>query len=336
MILLTGATGLVGAHAALFLLQKGESVRAIFRTGESMHKTRALFKLYEHDELFEQIDWICADVLDIPALETAYKNVREVWHCAALISFDRNDEEKMRKINIEGTANLVNLAVEFKINKFCFVSSIAALGQPKKPNDIVDEELEWNPEQNHSDYAISKHGAEMEVWRGQQEGLQTVIVNPGVILGPGFWNQGSGAIFSAIADDLPFYTKGSTGFVAVTDLVEIMYKLMRSDINGQRYAIVAENIIFRDLSFMIADALNVKRPSIHAKPWMTEISWMIDYLLSKLIGKKRKLYRDTARSLHSRTSYSSQKIKSTLDFKFTDIKTFVNQVTAVQQKRTIT
>src|SRR5690606_34854285 len=148
----------------------------------------------------------------------AFKDVTEVWHCAALISFNRLDDEKMRKINIEGTANMVNLSIDFNVEKFCFISSIAALGDVKHPSEIINEEMEWNPEKHHSDYAITKYGAEMEVWRGHQEGLKTLIVNPGVVLGPGFWHRGSGEVFSAINDDLPFYTLGSTGIVAVTDL----------------------------------------------------------------------------------------------------------------------
>lgn len=330
MVLITGATGLVGSHAALFLIEKGNSVRATYRNPDSIQKTKNLFKVYDKLNLFADIDWVQADINDIPQLEQAFTGITEVWHCAAVISFNRRDEDLMRKVNIEGTANMVNLSLAFGVSKFCFVSSVAALGDPKQPSEIIDEETEWNPEKHHSDYAISKYGAEMEVWRAQQEGLKTIIVNPGVVLGPGFWNQGSGEIFSAIEDDLPFYTKGSTGFVAVTDLVEVMYRLMKSEISGERYSVIAENIRYDELAFTIADALNTKRPTIYAKPWMTEISWIMDWILSGITGKKRKIYRETARNLHSNDRYSNKKIIADTGFTFTKISEYVKDVVALE------
>ena len=326
MILITGATGLVGSHAALHLLKKGLPVRAIYRSTESISKARNLFALYGNHDLFDKIEWLNADITDVPSLEHVFDHVTEVWHCAALISFASNDEEAMRKVNIEGTANVVNLCLVNNVPKLCFVSSIAALGDLKEHETVINEETEWNPEKHHSDYAISKFGAEMEIWRGQQEGLQAVIVNPGVILGPGFWDQGSGKIFSAIADDLPFYTKGSSGFVAVTDVVDIMYRLMESDIAGERYCVISENIILRDLSFAIADAMQVKRPTIYAKQWMTEISWILDYIVSAITGTKRKLYKETARSLHTTDLYSNHRIRQKLNFEFASIKEYIRDV----------
>lgn len=332
MILITGATGLIGSHAALYLLEKGIAVRAIYRTKSSLSRTRLLFKGYGKEDLFDKIEWINANINDIPALEPAFIDVDEVWHCAALISFSRKDEDRLRKVNIEGTANMVNLSIDFGVEKFCFISSIAALGDTKNASEIIDEEMEWNPEKHHSDYAISKYGAEMEVWRGQQEGLKVVIVNPGVVLGPGFWDRGSGEIFTAVANDLPFYTTGCTGFVAVTDLVEIMYLLMNNNLFGERFAIVSENIIYRDLAFEIADLMKVKRPGIHATSWMTEASWIFDYLLAGLFRKKRKIYRETARAVHDEELYSNKKVCNALSYKFTDIGTYLPKVIELQGK----
>ena len=332
MILITGATGLIGSHAALYLLDKNHSIRATYRSKQSVDRTRALFRAYDKDYLFDKIDWVKADITDVPSLETAFVGVTEVWHCAALISFDASDEEKMRKVNIEGTANMVNLSIDFCIRQFCFISSIAALGDVKFASEVIDEKMEWNPEKHHSDYAISKYGAEMEVWRGQQEGLNVLIVNPGVVLGPGFWHRGSGEIFSAIADDLPFYTKGSTGFVGVTDLVEVMYSLMTNGLYGERFAIIAENLTYQELSNTIADALQVKRPTIHAKSWMTELSWIADYILSSLTGKKRKFFKETSRSVHLKEQYCNEKVVKALRFKFTDIATYIPEAVAIQQK----
>ena len=336
MILITGATGLIGSHAALYLANRALSVRATYRSESSLKKTLALFKAYDKENLFNDIEWIKADITDVTALEPAFKDITEVWHCAGLISFSGSDEEKMRKINIEGTANMVNLSIDFGVSRFCFISSIAALGDVKIASEIIDEQMEWNPEKHHSDYAISKYGAEMEVWRGQQEGLKTLIVNPGVVLGPGFWNQGSGEIFLAIESDLPFFTTGSTGFVAVTDLVEVMYLLMKNELFGERFAIISENLTYKDLANYIADEMKVKRPTIHAKPWMTELSWIADYILCSITGKKRKFYKETSRSVHLEEHYSHKKVVDALGYEFISIKSYLEEAIIIQDKiRTI-
>ena len=248
MILVTGATGLVGSHLMLQLLQDNQPVSAIYRTNHSIQNTRSVFALYGHEALFDRIDWIEADITDIPALEFAFRNIDYVYHCAACISFDPADEELLRKTNIEGTANVVNFCLQYGIKKLCYVSSIAALGDLKEGEQTITEETEWNPEKSHSDYAISKYGAEMEIWRGQQEGLEVVIVNPGVILGPLFWESGSGEIFTRVANGLLFYTKGTTGFTTVEDVVTIMTKLMESDVHGERFIIISKNVSFDPFS----------------------------------------------------------------------------------------
>ncbi|CAN1557575.1 WcaG Nucleoside-diphosphate-sugar epimerases [Flavobacteriaceae bacterium] len=326
MVLVTGGTGLVGAHLLIHLLEKGENVRAIFRNWNNTTKTKALFSLYKKEALFDSIHWIQGDILDIPSLENAFYGIDYVYHCAAIISFDPKDEDLIRKTNIEGTANIVNFCLEYNIKKLCYVSSIAALGDLPEHESIITEETEWNPEKPHGDYAISKHGAEMEIWRGQQEGLKVVIVNPGVIIGPGFWNQGSGELFTKVKNGFPFYTKGSTGFVAVTDITSIMYQLMKSPIYGERYTIINQNIIFKDLLFSMADALKVKRPQYHATPFLINTFSKIDWFISNFLGQKRKLSKATARSSYSTTLYSNEKIKNALNITFTDVFVYIKEI----------
>jgi dihydroflavonol-4-reductase len=326
MILITGATGLVGSHLALHLLENNERVRAIYRTEASIEKTKSLFRLYEKQSLFEKIEWFQADITDIPSLEIAFKDVEYVYHCAALISFDPKDEKQLRKINIEGTANIVNFCLAYAIKKLCYVSSIAALGDLKEHETIINEETDWNPEKPHSDYAISKYGAEIEVWRGYQEGLPIVIVNPGVILGPGFWKTGSGEIFTKVKNGLLFYTKGITGFVTVNDVVKIMAQLMKSNINGERYIVIAKNISFEKILATIAKALNVNSPSFYAKPWITEIVWRIDWLPSTFFNCKRRLSKDMAQSLHSENFVSNEKVKKDLEFTFQNVEEYCDEM----------
>jgi dihydroflavonol-4-reductase len=319
MILITGATGLVGANLAMQLLEKEASVRAIYRKIESQQKTKALFDLHRKTHLFNKIQWIEADILDIPALELAFSNIDYVYHCAALVSFDPNDEEKLRKTNIEGTANIVNFCIDKKIKKLCHISSIAALGDKKEHEQFINETTEWNPEKNHSDYAISKYGAEMEVWRGYQEGLQVVIVNPGVILGSCFLQAGSNEIFPIVKKGLHFYTKGSTGFVAVTDLVLIMQQLMESKISGERFCVISQNKNFQELTFKIAETYKVKKPSLYANRFLTRFASYVDTILAFFKIKKSTFSKQIETSLHTTDVYSNHKIIETLGYKFMPI-----------------
>ena len=327
MILVTGGTGLVGSHLLLHLLENNEeSVRAIYRNSNNSNKTKTLFELYKKGDLFHKIEWIEADITDIPSLELAFHNIDYVYHCAACISFNPDDEYLLRKVNIEGTANIVNLCIDKKVKKLCHVSSIAALGDLAPNKHIITEETEWNPEVLHSDYAISKYGAEMEVWRGHQEGLQVVIINPGVIFGPGFWNQGSGEFFTSIKKGFPFYTYGTTGYVAITDVVSIMRILMHSNYNGERFILIAENISYKDIINSIAKKIGAKKPKIEAKPWLLNLAWRLDWLLARIIRSKRKISKNSAKSLISKDEISNEKIKSYLKYSFNSIDDYLNQM----------
>lgn len=316
MILVTGGTGLVGAYLLLNLLQNGESVRAVYRTENNIALTRRLFEAQNSINLFDQIEWFQADITDIPRLEKAFRDIDFVYHCAALISFDPKDEEALRKINIEGTANVVNCALDFKVKKLCYVSSIAALGDAPEGTSVITEETDWNPEKLHGDYAITKFGAEMEVWRASQEGLDVVVVNPGIIFGSGFWNNGSGQIFTQIASGFPFFSKGLTGVIAVEDVITIMTRLMNSPVKGERFTLVAENLPLNSILFAIADGMNKKRPFFYANTLATAIAWRIDWLIATLFFRKRSFTKATAKSAHSQETFSQKKIVQQLNYSF--------------------
>lgn len=340
MILVTGATGLVGAHLVLHLTAQGLNVSALYRNQAAMEKTKALFVMYDKIHLWPQITWVAADITDIPALEIAFKNITQVYHCAAKISFDPRDEELLRKTNIEGTANIVNFCLAKKVQKLCFVSSIAALGDlpeyvtqeedPVLRSTTIDEETDWNSEKPHSDYAISKYGAEMELWRGQQEGLSVVIVNPGVILGPvpATWNRNEGSLrlISAVAKGLAYYTKGTTGFVGVQDVVQCMTQLMESTEHGNRYILISENASYQEVTTVLATALKVAPPRKEAKKWMTEVAWRWDWVAANLFFQKRQLTKAIAKSLHTQDTYSNAKIKKQLSYTFESLAAIANGI----------
>jgi len=335
MILITGATGLVGSHLALQLLENGEKIRAIYRNQSSILATKSLFEGYEKSHLFDKIEWIKADITDIPSLEIAFANVDSVFHCAALISFDPNDEDLLRKTNIEGTANIVNLSLSYGAKKVGYVSSIAALGDRKEYETIITEETEWNPEKHHSDYAISKYGAEMEIWRGQQEGLQVVVINPGIILGPGFWKQGSGKLFSAVANGLKFYTKGTSGFVSVIDVVNLLIvataKIDEKQ-NGQRYIAIENNYSYETIFNEIAKVLNVEKPKFYIAYWQTELAWRWNWLTSILLNKKRLISKETMRSCHQLDCYSNEKARIKFDYQFKNVPSYISEMASYYSK----
>lgn len=327
MILVTGGTGLVGAHLLLRLVEENNQVRAIYRNEKNIYKTENLFKLMNKLELFSQIEWYEADINDIPALEEAFIDITEVYHCAAMVTFTSSENEKMQKINIEGTANMVNLSLAFGVKKFCHISSIATLDETIIGTNWIDETSNWNPNGFHSDYAISKFGGETEVWRAAQEGLNVVIVNPGVIFGIGFPDQGSGEIISSIKSGLPFYTNGKTGIIYVTDLVNCMVSLMNQNIFNQRFVLVAENISYEDLFKKIAKLLNKNIRFIEAKKWMLAIAWRMDWLLTALIpNKKRSFTKDIAVASFFNDLYKNDLIKQTLNFEFESSDKFLKEI----------
>ncbi|CAM1349219.1 NAD-dependent epimerase/dehydratase family protein [Tenacibaculum insulae] len=327
MILVTGGTGLVGSHLLYHLTQKNDVIKAIYRTDEKKEHVKKIFSFYTDDVTlpFSKIKWVQADITDVPSLEPVFKNITEVYHCAALVSFNPKDYRKMRQVNIDGTANMINLSIDNHIKKFCFVSSIAAVGNAINGKPI-DEKNEWADSDNNNEYSITKYGAEMEVWRGSQEGLEVVIVNPGVILGSGFWTEGSGKLFTQINNGFKFYTEGITGFVDVKDVVKSMILLMNSNIKNERFILVAENKSFKDILVAIANGLDKKKPSIKIGKTATAVFWRIDWLLTFLTKKEPLLTKNSAKASHNKSYYSSKKITKKLNFKFNSINKTINRV----------
>lgn len=327
MILVTGGTGLVGSHLLYKLVSTNEKVRAIYRNEQKLQNVKSVFSSYTDDykNLFDAIEWIKADIIDIPSLTEAFKDISYVYHCAALVSFEPIKSNALRKFNIEGTANVVNFCISHNIKKLCYVSSIATLGSTFNKETITEETI-WNPEMDNSVYAITKYGAEMEVWRATQEGLDAVIVNPGVILGAGIWNEGSGSLFKKAHKGLNYYSSGTVALVSVEDVVSIMITLMKSDVKNERFVLVGDNWTFKKFLQMLATSVNKTPPEKLAPSWLLHILWRLDWLKYSLTGKPRKLTKQLSNSLSSETYYSSEKIKNTLNFEFHPIDQTISRV----------
>ena len=317
MILVSGGTGMVGAHLLFACAQKKLPIRALFRRKESLQKIETLFKILapDHPEYFSKIEWVQNEINDLLGLEAAFVGVKQVYHCAAKISFAQFHQNKLLKTNIDGTANMVNLSLKYKVEKFAYVSSIAALGA-EQTIPLVNENDFWNSDLNHTTYAYSKYGAELEVWRASQEGLPVVIINPGIILGSHFWERSSGTLISKIAQGLRFYPTGNAAVVALEDVVNIIVLLMESDHQNERYILVSENISYKDLLSKIATVLGKKAPSIPLSKFLLYSFYIMDKTLYALGLKKSFLSQALIGSLCSEQKYDGSKIEKTLPYTY--------------------
>lgn len=329
MILVTGGTGLVGSHLLYQLAIRDFKIRAIYRNESSLSRVKSVFSYYadNFDLLFNKIEWIVASLEDLPALAAAFTDIDLVYHCAALVSFNPDDYKQMRRTNITGTANMVNLSIDYKVKKFCYISSIATIEDSPK-GELVTEENGWNGSENKC-YAITKYGAEQEVWRGSQEGLEVVIVNPGVIIGPGFWDSGTGQLFTNFYKGFNFYTLGVTGFVGVTDVAKAMVGLMESNLSFERYILVGENLSFKHVFDVIADSLNVKKPRIKVTRLLGALVWRLDAIKSLITQKSALISKETAISSQLKVYYSSEKIKRDLSFEFESINQVIKKTSTI-------
>lgn len=327
MILVTGGTGIVGSHLLYSLLKENRQVRAIHRANSNIDSVKKVFKLYtsEVDALFNKIEWVEADITNIPDLTIAFENITHVYHCAAFINFDPSNYKVLKKINAEGTANVVNLCLAKKVDKICYVSSVATFGSVPKGQSI-NEDTSWNPDNKNSVYAITKYGAEMEVWRGTQEGLDAVIVNPGIIFGVSPNENGSGEITKLGSRGIPFYPSGGMGIVDVQDVIKAMVTLMESQIKNEQYILVGENISYQEILTKLALLYGKKPPTKKLSKLLMLFFSRLDWLSSKIFRTKRRLVSATVRSMFSTSLYDSSKIKEQLGFEFTPVEVTLKRI----------
>ena len=305
-ILVTGAAGLVGSELVKQLLEKGYKVTAICHS-TSLNIT--------HPNLTAQQ----CDILDTVGLEEIMQGITHVYHCAAIVSFEPKDKYRLLKINVEGTANVVNACLDAGVQKLVHVSSVAALGRIRN-GEVVNEQMNWSEETSNSVYGKSKYLGELEVWRGIGEGLQALIVNPSIILGGNNWDNGSAALFKTAYDEFKWYTEGISGFVDVSDVARAMILLMNSKISGQRFILSAENLSYKEIFSSIAKCFGKKPPPKKVSPFMAEIVWRLEAIKAGFTGKKHLLTKETARTAQATVYFDNSKILNELPgFNFTPV-----------------
>lgn len=318
MVLVTGGTGLLGSHLIYYLLQNGERVRAIKRSSSNISQIREVFSYYteKYEEIFSRIEWYDADILDYYSVYDALKDIDEVYHCAAIVSFHRQDINNMMKVNIEGTANIVNASLKRNVKKLCHVSSIASLGR-SEDSGFIDENTLWKNSTHNSNYALSKYLSENEVWRGIYEGLNAVIINPSIMFGPGFWHKGSNELIKTIYKGIRFYPPGINGFVDVRDVCKAMIKLMKSDITSERFVVSSYNLSYRELNNYFSKHFNNNRKIYKTGKFFLEILWRVEKIKSLITNVKPLITKETARTSAEKYLYSSDKIKKAISIEFT-------------------
>ena len=324
MIFITGATGLVGSHVLLKLLKQSKKVKALKRESSSLKVCKNVFSYYKADDLFKKIMWIDGDVNDICSLEEGMKGCNFLFHCAAIVSFSPKDRKVLKKVNIEGTSNVMNVALSLGIKKAGFISSIAALGK-NSLGGFINEECIFKATKFDSNYALSKHFAEQEVWRASAEGLDVIIINPSVILGPGDWEKGSSNIFTKIYKGLKYYSSGSTGYVDVEDVAESLIQLVFSSIKNERFIVSGFNLKYRDCFDRIALALGKKKSYINVTPFLKELIWRFEAIKSMISGKKPLITKESANNAMIARKYTSNKLEEKIKFKFTPIDNTINK-----------
>ena len=320
MNVITGGTGSVGMHLVREWLANGESVRLIVRPGSDRQRVQSFLKatLPEDPMAFDRIEWAEGDVTDGLSLEDAFEGAHRVVHAAALVSFNRRDAQRMMEVNREGTANVVNAMLAQGVEELVYISSVAALGRkPGEPE--VHEETVFEDGPEISDYARSKYRAELEVWRGQEEGLRVSVLNPVIVIGPGDYSRSSAALMTQVAQGLRFYPKGSNGFVAADDVATVAWKLVEGGVWGERFVVCGFHATYRELFNAMADALGMRSPQWPVHRWVAELAWRVARLAEILTRRPAFVTREALRTSARNHRYRTEKIQQKLKFDFTPL-----------------
>jgi nucleoside-diphosphate-sugar epimerase len=313
MILVTGATGLLGSHLIKELSENEEKVRAIYRKSIPIGFPA-------------NIEWVEADLLDVISLEQAFENIEHVYHCAAAVTFHPKLKDHLYKTNVDGTANVINAAIDAGVKKFLYVSSVASLGRIRE-HEMINEKMQWTEETSNSEYGRSKFLAEMEVWRGIGEGLNAVIINPSIILGAGDWNKGSSQIFKSAYQEFPWFTEGISGFVDVLDVVHAMKILMSGESSGERFIISGDNKSYKEIFTNIALEFGKKPPFKRVTPFIASIVWRIEQFKASITSKNPLLTKETAKTAQAKVYFDNSKFTYyAVNFKYTSIEDSIKRI----------
>lgn len=332
MDLVTGGTGIVGAHVLDALLAQGAEVRALLRPGSDASIVERLLSHYHADGAarFRRIHWVEGDLFDTDALRAAMRGVRHLHHCAALVSFDPRDRDELLHINAQGTANVVDAALESGVGRLCHVSSTATIGGGLD-GGTGDETKPFVEDAHSSAYAISKARAEREVHRGIAEGLDAVMVNPCVVIGPGVAGRSSMTMVERVRKGSRFFPGGSNAVVDARDVATAMTRLIVEGTVGERYLLIGEGLSYRRLFTLIAATAGKPAPERRLPAWTLEAAWRAEALRT-LFGGRPLVTRITARTASRTRQYDGSKARELLGMRFRSAEEALANVAAFLQR----
>ncbi len=309
-VLVTGGTGFLGSYILRYLVREGyTNIIAIKRPTSQL----ALVS-----DIFDQITWVDVDILDVVTLANVFIGIDEVYHASAVVTFDEKNVDQLMKVNINGTANIINAALTNNIKKMLYVSSVAAIGRSGK-NELISEETPWQKSKYNSKYSISKFQAELEVYRGISEGLNVAIINPSIIVGAGYWNATSVQLFHQIGNGLKIYPVGSNGFVDVRDVARFAILLMEQNKFGEKYIVCGDNLLYKKFFEMVADGINKPKPTLKLSPILAKFAAYIEAFRTTLLGGTSLITIETARTASHHFNYDNSKSKNIANFEYTSL-----------------
>jgi dihydroflavonol-4-reductase len=312
---ITGATGLIGSYISRRLVSEGKEVYALKRKNSNLLLVK---------DLQNKITWIEGDILNVSLLYESLQGMDYVIHCAALVSMNPKDKEQVFKINIEGTANIVNAALEAKVKKFCYISSIAALGVPEKAT-LIDEKVTWGDDDKDFIYSKSKHYAEREVWRGIAEELNAVIVNPSTVLGFSPLDKSSGQIIRYLSKGVNYYPTGKINLVSAEDVANAVFQLLHSSVTNERFILNADSMPYKEFFTIVTECFGKNAPKNQLSPTQLKLLYYFSRFLD-LFGAGLGLSKEIISATQSTHTYNNTKISSQLNFKFEDLPTTIRRV----------
>ena len=311
MILLTGGTGLLGSHVLRDLLSEGHDVRALKRASSDMKELKDTLKA-------ETVEWVDCDILDFVNLDKAFEGITHVIHCAAVVSFHQADKDLMDEVNVGGTTNIVALCQKHNVKKLVHISSVASLGRAAG-KDVIDEESKWEESSYNTNYANSKYQGELEVWRGQEENLNSVILNPSVIIGPGHWDSSSMQIFRFIKDGRRFYPIGEVNYVDVRDVSYAINKMLFNDIVGERFILNGGQTPYKNLFALIAKEFKKKPPFIKVNSVLITFAYVFESLVSMITGKRSLVTKESVKLSKMDFLFTNEKVRNAVNMEFTPV-----------------
>ena len=306
LFFITGCNGLVGSYIARKLLIEGAQVSALKRKDSSLEHIK---------DIADKITWYEGDILDILSIEKPIKEADFVVHCAGFVSFFSQDYPKMHKVNVEGTANIVNTCLKFGYKKLLYISSVAALGINAQ-QEVVDETQEWDDANMISKYGYTKFMGETEVWRGHSEGLDVIVVNPSVVFGRGEWGRSSLALIKYAFSSPMFYPTGDINFIDARDLADIIYKLIEGKIYNERFILSAGKTSYFNFMEIISKQIGKKTPKFAFNTTIAFFALQLVRIIAFFKGTRPMLSKEIINMTFRKTRFSNDKVIKRLDFRF--------------------